>query len=208
MHRNRAFAGGNEWVLPLTHGKRLPYHSPLLYSRFFADIQTEEIFMKITASLFMTVLFALFSVTRAGAATVLIMIIETGVNPEAASGMVGVWEGGMMDVFFDAGHIVSNSSALRILTADGEILNGEARRNFEEAGGNGADYFIVARLDYPIGGVNVPEKPERVSLKLYKIHPHGVLYDKEFGADFLADKTLSSAKKAAMILAPYLRGGS
>jgi hypothetical protein len=87
--------GRNEFC-PLKHGKRLPCHSPLFYSRFFADIQMEEIFMKITASLFMTVLFALFPVTRSGADTVLIMIIETGVNPEAASGMAGVWESGMI----------------------------------------------------------------------------------------------------------------
>jgi hypothetical protein len=166
--------------------------------------------MKITAfkPLFLTVLLALLPVTQSGAATVLIMMIETGGNLEADNNTAGVWEGGMMDIFFEAGHIVSNAPALRILTGDDEVPDSETRRGFEEAGRNGADYFVVVRLDYPGGGVNRIQKPGRVSLKLYKIHPYGVLYDKEFGVDLLTYETLTNAKKAAMILAPYLRGGS
>ncbi|MDR2343773.1 MAG: hypothetical protein LBD86_04490 [Spirochaetaceae bacterium] len=167
--------------------------------------------MKITAfkPLLLTVLSALLPVTQSGAATVSIMIIETSGNPNAVSGTAGIWEGGMMDVFFELGHIVSNAPALNVLQADDEVLNSEARSGFEEADRNGADYFVVARLDYPIGGeVKGTQKPERVSLKLYKIHPYGILYDKNFDADFSTHETLSNAKKAAMILATYLRGGS
>jgi hypothetical protein len=166
--------------------------------------------MKITAfkPLLSAIFLSLLPVTQSGAATVSIMIVETGRDTQADGGASGIWEGGMMDVFFDSGHIVSNAPALRTLPDYDEALEDEVRRSLEEASRNGADYFVVARLDYSSAEAKGTQKPERVSLKLYKIQPYAVLYDKNLDADFLTYETLSNAKKAAMILAPYLRGGS
>jgi hypothetical protein len=164
--------------------------------------------MRITAvkQLLLVVSLTFLPAVLSGAATVSILIIETGV--ETGSGAASVWESGMMDVFFDAGYIVSNSPALRILTEDDEVLSIEARRGFEEADRGGADYFVVTRLDYAKGKVNGIQRPERISLQLYKINPYGVLYDKNFKSDSSTSETFLEAKNAAMLLTQYIRGGS
>jgi hypothetical protein len=166
--------------------------------------------MKITAikTLLATVSLALVPVTSSAAATVSIMVIETGGWADTGTGAASLWESGMMDVFFDTGHIVSNAPALRISTADNEILLEKTRRSFEEAYESGADYFVITQLDYVGGEFTGNQKPERVSLRVYKLHPYSVLYDKNYDADFPVSEIFSNAKNAAMILVPYLRGGS
>jgi hypothetical protein len=164
--------------------------------------------MRITAvkQLLLAVSLAFLPAVSSGAATVSILIIETG--GETSNSAASVWESGMMDVFFDAGCIVSNSPALRILTEDDEVLRIETRRGLEEADRGGADYFVVTQLDYAKGEVNGIQKPERVSLQLYKIHPYGVLYDKNFASDSSTSEAFLDAKNAAMLLTRYIRGGS
>jgi hypothetical protein len=119
-----------------------------------------------------------------GAATVSIMVIETGGTRTKVSRTATIWEAGMMSVLFEAGHIVSNAPAVRIPNADERALPTEARREFEEAANGGADYFIMILLFYKDGFETLD--PEEVSLRLYKIRPYGILYSEKY-----ANKPLS-----------------
>ena len=49
------------------------------------------------------------------ASLVSFMVVETGLSEDISSTQHGsVWEGGLMDAFFDAGFIVTNSPATRV----------------------------------------------------------------------------------------------
>jgi hypothetical protein len=86
-----------------------------------------------------------------------------------------LWETGLFDVCFEAGHIVSNSPVLRMNRAGGADFPGkEAPRgefpgellpDLEAAGG--ADYLILALLAYPAGIPGEKTMPRGVSLRLY-----------------------------------------
>ena len=66
----------------------------------------------------MTVVFlCVFFLFRVEAATVSFLVIETGLTDEAGSRQhSGLWESGLLDVFFESGHIVSNAPILRLLS--------------------------------------------------------------------------------------------
>lgn len=159
-------------------------------------------------------LFLIFFTTIAAvipsvAATVSIMIIETGTGDQSSGRTVNIWESGMMDVLFDDGHIVCNTPAIRIPDPGDEELPREARRNFQDADTNGVDYFIIAQLNYPQNEDPAASGPEKVSLRLYRIDPYGILYNTSYPLDSGLPETeeFSNAKKAAQLLSPYIRGG-
>jgi hypothetical protein len=111
-----------------------------------------------------------------GAATVSFLVIETGLplNGEIAASSK-VWENGLLDAFFDGGHIVSNAGMLRMDDAGGSQKAGEdfpplASGDLEEARLGGADFFVVAFLAY---SGDDSEQPKEVTLKLYDMR--GVL---------------------------------
>jgi hypothetical protein len=126
-------------------------------------------------------IFILAGFASLGAATVSVMVIETGLPPgmgltESAS----VWESGIMDACFDAGHIVSNAPAMRLPAAGAEEFPPEARRDFDQARVGGADYLIVAFLNY--SGVNVSARgqekprPSEVFLKVWSVSSGELVY--------------------------------
>lgn len=143
------------------------------------------------------------------AATISVMIIETGAVDEAAAGTAYIWESGMMDVFFDEGHIVCNTPAIRISNLDDEEIAKEARRVFEDAGINGVDYFIITQLNYSQNESSKTTSPDKVSLRLYRIAPYSMLYKTSYPANsgIFAAEEFSGVKKAARMLVPYIGGG-
>ena len=149
------------------------------------------------------------AILPSGAATISIMIIETGAADEAAKKTADIWESGMMDVFFDEGHIVCNTPAIQIPNAGDEEVPKEARRNFEDAVINGVDYFIIAQLNYSQKESSAITGPDKVSLQLYRIKPYGMLYKTSYPVNpgLPAAEEFSNAKNAAQILFPYIRGG-
>jgi hypothetical protein len=136
------------------------------------------------------------------------MIIETGMADESTKRTADIWESGMMDAFFDEGHIVCNTPAIQIPSLDDEELPKEARRNFEDADINGVDYFVIAQLNYSQNESFVITGPDKVSLKLYRINPYGMLYKTSFpvNSGIPASEEFSGAKNAARILFTYIRG--
>jgi hypothetical protein len=111
------------------------------------------------------------------AATVSFLVIETGLPEEAEKkALSGLWESGLLDVFFEAGHIVSNAPVMRLGSNPAQELPDEARSEFDQAIEGGADFFILALLDYRADGV----KPEQISLRLFRTNPYRKLFEQRY----------------------------
>ena len=83
------------------------------------------------------------------ASMVSFLMVETGIGEETSAGQYSsLWEGGLMDVFFDAGHIVTNSPVTRMEKIPSEEISGRMEVEFYEALYSGADFFIVGFLEY------------------------------------------------------------
>jgi hypothetical protein len=126
------------------------------------------------------------------AANVNVVVVETGVSG-AENTTAGVfeasslWENSFLDVFFEAGHIVSNSPVLHLGHLGAKDFPGKETANkefppelsieLEDARTGGADFFIIALLAYPPGNVDRRAKPEQVSLRVYTTRPYGFVYE-------------------------------
>jgi hypothetical protein len=163
-------------------------------------------FKKMGIGTFLTLILAV----SARGATVSFMIIETGLREETpAIESSRLWEDALLDVFFDTGHIVSNSPILRVPEKPQEDLPNEARSSLNEALEGGAEFFIVAVLDYqntPQIGQDLP-KPRGISLRLFKTAPYRVLFSQEYpGQERISVKEeIAHAKDAARVIAAHLK---
>jgi hypothetical protein len=111
-------------------------------------------------------LLLVFSVLPLSASMICFLVIETGLKPEAIrENYSSVWEDGLMSVFFDLGHIVSNSPVLRVEKLEEEMLPYEAQKDFLEAARGGADYFILVLLEYRLH--SGPIKPQEALIKIF-----------------------------------------
>jgi hypothetical protein len=142
--------------------------------------------------------------------TVSFIVVETGLPEEQGiCEYSNLWESGLLDVFFDAGHIVSNAPILRLNAPPAKQFPDEAAESLNAANAGGVDYFVLALLDYRGSGVSdtstVP-KPKLVSLRLFKTEPFRFIGEEKFtgppktaaGEDFI------SARQAAVKMLPYL----
>jgi hypothetical protein len=146
----------------------------------------------------------------AHAAMISFMVIETGIReemPTADSSLL--WEHALLDVFFDTGHIVSNAPILRLAEKPQKSLPDEARASLAEALEGGAEFFVVAVLDYqnPLR-VEGRLQPGSISLRLFKTAPYRFLYSREYAAYDLPvaenDET-GNARKLARAMATHVR---
>ena len=115
------------------------------------------------------------------ASMVSFLVVETGLNEEAAyMPYTGLWEGGLMDVFFDAGFIVTNSPAARMEKKPARDISGLVEDDYIDAVNGGAEYFILAFLEYQNRGGQM--SPVGIALKLYKTDSKRLIYEKNFPA--------------------------
>ncbi|MDR2363854.1 MAG: hypothetical protein LBD65_05515 [Spirochaetaceae bacterium] len=143
------------------------------------------------------------------AANISFLVIETGIREEGAvHESSNLWETGLLDVFFDAGHIVSNAPIMRLNKSQNKEIPDEARGNLEEAIQGGADFFILALLDYQgAAAANAPKiKPQAVSVRLFRTRPYKLLYEQFYsdGAQTPGNDELTKAKGAARSIIPHL----
>ena len=130
--------------------------------------------------LLFAVLLVLFAFP-ASASMVSFLLVETGLNEEAVSTpYTGLWEGGLMDVFFDAGFIVTNSPVARIEKKPARDISGLVEEDYREAIEGGAEYFVLGYLEYQNKGGKI--LPARISLKLYKTDSQKLIYEQNFPA--------------------------
>jgi hypothetical protein len=138
--------------------------------------------------------------------TVSFIVIETGpLQDGAVTGSADLWENGLMDVFFNAGHIVSNAHTLRM---DHEIFNDfpdEIQGDFDEARQGGVDFFIMTLLDYRVSGEapGTVTGPRQVSLKVFRVNPYQKVYEQGYSGPIRDE--LTRAKNAARSILPHLR---
>lgn len=105
------------------------------------------------------------------AATVCVLVVESGLPAEAERVEASsAWEAGLMDAFFDAGHIVTNGPLFREEKLDGKVGPTLPDRNFGllAAKDGGADYLSIVVLDYG----NVIQSPDGMK----RPSPSGVAY--------------------------------
>jgi len=107
--------------------------------------------------------FAAFTVE---ASMISFFVIETGLPQEGERNQHSVrWENALLDVFFDAGHIVSNAPMLRLETKPaGDIFQSPEFNIEEEAMNGGMDYIVLAQLDY-----SGAQTPGEISFFIYRI---------------------------------------
>ena len=157
--------------------------------------------------IFLTLVVFVLGMSAHGA-TVSFMVIETGLKEESTTESSRLWEDALLGVFFDTGHIVSNAPILRIAEKPQQNLPDEARVSLYEALEGGAEFFIVAVLDYQNlarPSRDLP-KPRSISLRLFKTEPYRFLFSQEYTPDEVRDKNeMANAMNAARILAAHLK---
>jgi hypothetical protein len=123
------------------------------------------------------VFLGIFLVFRIGAAEVSFLVIETGLPQEDGKKQYsGICENALMDVFFESGHIVSNAPLKRLNFGPSGEIQREAAPEMEEAVRGGAEFFIVAVLDYKSG----ESIPGNISLILYRLKPYKKIFEERF----------------------------
>ena len=113
------------------------------------------------------------------ASLVSFMVVETGVGEGVSSTQHGsVWEGGLMEVFFDAGYIVTNSPVARMESRPTEDLSGFILTDFNEAVMGGAEYLVIAFLECQVQGSGAI--PLNMTLKLYSTYSRELIFEQIF----------------------------
>jgi len=117
-----------------------------------------------------------FFVFNASAYMISFFIIETGLPMEGAKNQYSkLWENTFFDVFFDAGYIVCNSPMTRIESKPKMTLEKFVKNEADEARDGGADYFLVAQLDFSGGSA----APREVSLVLFTVTPFRLIKEQK-----------------------------
>ncbi|GHV56243.1 hypothetical protein AGMMS49579_20580 [Spirochaetia bacterium] len=142
-------------------------------------------------------------------ATISFLVIETGLWEDAkANEYSSLWENSLMEVFFEEGHIVSNSPVLRLAEKSDKEFPDEATGEFSGAVEGGVDYFILAMLDFPATAGGKIRKPGDISLRLYKTRPYEFLYEERYAGrnnNNMNDEFVR-VKQTVRRLLPYLKG--
>ncbi|MCL2214222.1 MAG: hypothetical protein FWC06_03320 [Treponema sp.] len=122
------------------------------------------------------VVFGLLLNIACGASMVSFIVIETGLPENVSVNQHSEqWENAFMDVFFDAGYIVSNAPILRIGSKPiGDLLS--AACDIDEIKSLGIDFLLIAHLDYS----GEPRIPAEISLLIYKVTSDDRLLERQF----------------------------
>jgi len=130
--------------------------------------------------------FSFFLNAGAAASMVSFYVIETGLPENRLNNEHSVqWENAFMDVFFDAGHIISNFPTMRFETRpQGEVMQ-YASISMMEARNWGIEYIVIAQLDY----VDVYQSPASITFFVYKVHTNEKLFERQ-----IAGKTYRSIR--------------
>ena len=121
----------------------------------------------------------LLLVFPASASTVSFLVVETGLGEKTITQYGSLWEAGLMEVFFDAGHIVTNSPIARMEKRPAVDLSGYIQVDFYEATRSGADYFILGFLEFQSKDARIPNA---MVLKIYDTNTEKLIFEQSFSA--------------------------
>jgi len=112
------------------------------------------------------VFFVFFAVFGVEASMISFVVVETGLPQEGERNQHSMnWENALLDVFFDAGHIVCNFPILRYETKpSGNLIQSSINDMEEDALNAGVDYIVLAQLDY-----SGSQTPGEISFFIYRI---------------------------------------
>lgn len=127
-------------------------------------------------------LFCAVALSPLYSANVSFLVIETGLPVEATSQYSAMWEDGLLDVFFEAGHIVTNSPIMRLAQNPGNGLPNEAKRDHAFAKEGMMDYFIIAVINHTV--------PYNVSLRIFRTNSPEMIMEHKY-----TDKTYLTKKE-------------
>jgi hypothetical protein len=138
------------------------------------------------------------------------MVVETGVNENTPRlDASSLWEGGLMDVCFDTGHIVTNAPILRLERNQVRPYPDEVLLDLGDAIESGVEYYILAVLDYEI----LPDdtsayRPRSIALRFVQLAPRRVLFEVHYTGNPQATLAEASrqAKEAARVLLTHFEG--
>ena len=140
----------------------------------------EEYMKKQSLALILGLLGLFFLNFPLNAATVSVVVVEAGLPPgNGCTLSAEIWESGMMDVFFEAGHIVSNAPCMQINDISG-ILPAEVNRDFDQARIGGADFLVLVILNYKDGSAEyseLAEYPKEVFIRLFYVSTGELLHE-------------------------------
>jgi hypothetical protein len=143
------------------------------------------------------------------AATVSFLVIESGLSEEIGfSSWSRLWENGLLDVFFEEGHIVSNAPIKRLNTTPQKEFPDEVVAALNEAVEGGFEYFILALLDYPPpAGTEIPH-PRNIILRVFKAKSRQLLYEQRYAGTSFQNRNdeFARIKQSIRGLIPYLAG--
>jgi hypothetical protein len=165
--------------------------------RIFLPIVNKEVSMGSAKQGYILILFFLSLLSPVFAVNISFLVIETGVREESPVNDASIlWETTLMDMFFDEGYIVSNAPIMGLPRLPDKEFPDEARGSLEEAIQGGADFFVLALLDYQgaLAANSLPIKPQGVLLRLFSVRPYKFLFEQPFsprppapGKDELSD---------------------
>jgi hypothetical protein len=141
---------------------------------------------------------ALLSAPPLGAATVSVLVMEAG-NPGDQTGQYSImWENGLLEVFFDTGHIVTNSPRVSLVENPADGFPDEAEKEFEGAQQGGMDYFLIAVVDYA---------RSNVSLRLFNTKSPKMIHEQKYTVTTYRNvkEEYDKIKKAVEDMAAYLK---
>jgi hypothetical protein len=137
-----------------------------------------------------------------GAATVSFYVIETGVNEDfdIKQSQSIQWENAFMDVFFDAGYIISNAPILRLEENPSDILQ---VIDIDEAVFYGIDYMLIVLLEYK----KDLKEPCEVSFYIYRVVRKEKVIEKKIVFKRGSKDDYNNMKSIAKEFIPYIKDG-
>jgi len=137
--------------------------------------------------------FGIFLAFSVEASVISFYVIETGLPLDGERNRHSLlWENAFMDVFFDAGFIVSNYPMLRLDSKPEKSIIEASGFDIDEAKDGGIDYILIARLDYD----SVLQPPGEISFFLFKVIQHEIIYEKRIpGRSYKSDREISADLK-------------
>jgi len=108
------------------------------------------------------------------AANISFLVMETGQSKEDPAGQYPIlWENGLLEIFFESGHIVTNFPIMKIGEKPAGDFPDEAERDFENAQEGGMDFFLVGIVDYTQSGVSLrlfnTKSPQMIQEQKYTV---------------------------------------
>jgi hypothetical protein len=157
-------------------------------------------------------------------ATISMMAIEVSENGRGDKRTVNNWESGMMDMFYNAGYIISNSRSIILdrypfetnpeinqetdPKTISETIPPEIEADFVEAEEGSVDYFILTLLEYDAKNGLGTARPARITLRLYNVSGKTFIIEEKYSwfKSKERDDFAANIKRAVFMLIPYMGG--